>query len=77
MPGKTTWTQWGEQATKGDVVMALVATRSCIIDIYVCLSALNRNDMDKFKESLADLHGNDEQLRELIESIGGMTPEDG
>jgi hypothetical protein len=73
MPSKTDdrWPDWGKPATKGDVVRALVGTRSCIVDIYICLNALARQDMDRFKESLKELEKSDKELQELLDEIGG------
>ncbi|HYI39094.1 MAG TPA: hypothetical protein VE053_02120 [Allosphingosinicella sp.] len=65
------WPRWNEPATKGDVISAMVATRSCIVDIYVCLNALKRDDTEKFVRSLKELDESDMKLAQLIDVIGG------
>ena len=65
------WPLWAEPATKGDLVTAMVATRACVVDIFVCLSALNRGDMARFKEVLADLSKSDDELQDTMDEIGG------
>jgi len=74
--GLDRWPLWGEPATKGEVVTAMVATRSCIVDIYIALRALSRNDMVSFNKSLDDLHKNDEDLQKLLDRIGGKPDSD-
>lgn len=65
------WPDWAKPATKGDVVRGIVHTRSCLVDIFVCLSALHREDMEKFQEAFEQLRKNDAYLKTVIDEIGG------
>lgn len=68
---KPKWPRFSEPATKGDVIAALVSARTCIVDIYVCLRALERNDLSKLTEALDRLSENDDKLAAMVDRLGG------
>lgn len=73
MAGEETdpWPRWNEPATKGDLISAIIATRVCIVDIYVCLRALQRNDPEALAQTLDHLSKNDDRLQEMADALGG------
>ena len=71
------WPLFGEPATKGDVVAALVGTRVVIVDIYIALRALQQGDTGKLAIALDRLNENDEKLQLMLDRIGGKEPSGG
>ena len=65
------WPDWEKPATKGDVISAMVHTRSCIVDIYAALIAARNGDNEKVLQQIRELSSNNDRMSELINSIGG------
>jgi hypothetical protein len=49
------WPNFLKPATKGDIVNALVAVHSAVVDIALALSAADRGDETTAKSRVADL----------------------
>ncbi|HEX9964986.1 MAG TPA: hypothetical protein VGB04_08380 [Allosphingosinicella sp.] len=69
----TKWPEWNKPATKGDLMTALVAVRTCIVQAYVSMRALQREDRDTFERQLKELDKADDFVAELVEAIGNGT----
>ena len=69
----TLWPDWGKPATKGDVISAMVRTRSCMISIYGALIAAQKGDNETVMQQIDALYAADDKLNALIDRIGGKT----
>jgi hypothetical protein len=67
------WPDWNSPATKGDLIKAMVTIRGCIIDTYIALGSLARDDKAGYRKAYEDLSRSDDALSKLIDEIGGDT----
>jgi hypothetical protein len=65
------WPDWSKPATKGDVIMAMVHTRACLVDIYSALVAARSGDNEGVLKQIRELSSHDDRLKEFIYKIGG------
>jgi hypothetical protein len=67
------WPEWNKVATKGDLMTAMVTIRTCIVQAYVSMRALQREDRETFEKHLKELDKADDLLAELVEALGNGT----
>jgi len=66
------WPKWTEPATKGDIIKALVATRTDLANMIAAFSSLHGGDNTKLRELLSTMVEGGDDIRLAIDDIGGL-----
>jgi hypothetical protein len=68
--------KWDALATNGDVARVAVTARRCSFHLFRAVQAQSIGDDAKYQEAIAEFKKADDDLRELVNEVGGLDPND-
>lgn len=66
----SSWPQWAEKATRGDIMRVAIKQRAMSLQLYFAISAILQGDMEKAAEKLKNASVVDDEISVLIDELG-------